>query len=469
MLTYDMNTRGKYTLYEFLYRSIKIDILSGKIKSGDKLPSKRSLANHLDISVVTVENAYTQLSIEGYVYSVEKSGYYVSEIQSGKNNTKLNKTVFDEQNARKITSESCFMDFKTNNVSETRFPFSVWSKVTREVLTDKNTQLLNPTPFNGTIELRSEIAQYLYRFAGMDVNPEQIIIGAGTEQLYNMLIQFFTRDCVFAVENPGYPKIAQIYEANGVKCEYIDIDDEGIDILKLEQSNADIVHISPSHHFPTGVTMPIKRRQEILKWAGTSKERYIIEDEYDSEFRFVGKPISTLQSIDGGNKVIYMNTFSKTIAPTIRISYMVLPIHLINDYQEKMGFYSCAVSSFEQHTLARFINRGYFERHINRMRNFYKLQRKIILDELKNSRFSSNIDIVESNSGLHFIVDLNTNLTDNKIIDLSKKNGIIISCLSDYYFGEKEDISGKIVINYSNFDNNKLKEAVERLFSSIFE
>lgn len=466
MLTYDMNIRGNVSLYEFLYRSIKADILCGKIKSGDKLPSKRSLANHLNISVVTVENAYTQLSIEGYVYSVEKSGYYVSELQSSKNVEKVHKKL---SKAINLSEENYFMDFKTNNVNETKFPFSIWSKVTREVLTDKNTQLLNPTPFNGTMELREEIANYLYRFAGMDVDSEQIIIGAGTEQLYNMLIQFFKKDCVFAVENPGYPKIAQIYEANGVEFEYIDIDEEGIDILKLEKSNANIVHISPSHHFPTGVVMPIKRRQELLKWAEIAKDRYIIEDEYDSEFRFVGRPISTLQSIDSGNKVIYMNTFSKTIAPTIRISYMVLPIHLVNEYKEKMGFYSCAVSSFEQHTLARFINRGYFERHINRMRNFYKLQRKFILDELKKSRFSSNIDILESNSGLHFIVDVDTELSDFEIIDSARKNGIIISCLSDYYYGNKDDISGKIVINYSNFENEKLEEALERLFSNIIE
>ncbi|MGL5256378.1 MAG: PLP-dependent aminotransferase family protein [Proteocatella sp.] len=465
MLTYDMNQRGEYTLYEFLYRSIRTDILSGKIKKQDKLPSKRSLASHLNISVVTVENAYTQLAVEGYIYSVEKSGYYVSEVQNSMPGKKVhNKNLnFIEKN------KSSFMDFKTNNVNESKFPFSIWSKVTREVLTDKNTQLLNPMPFNGIIELREEIAQYLYRFTGIDVIADQIIVGAGTEQLYNMLIQFFGKDSIFAVENPGYPKIAQIYTANEVKCEYIDIDEDGIDISKLERSNANIVHISPSHHFPTGVVMPIKRRQDILKWANEKDDRYIIEDEYDSEFRFVGRPISTLQSIDTGEKVIYMNTFSKTIAPTIRISYMILPIHLLESYRQKIGFYSCAVSSFEQHTLARFINRGYFERHINRMRNFYKLQRKLILDELKNSHFSSKIDIMESSSGLHFIVDVDTVLSDYEIINSAAENGIIISCLSEYYYGKRDDISGKIVINYSNFENEKLKEALERLFNNIID
>jgi GntR family transcriptional regulator/MocR family aminotransferase len=464
MLTYNLENRGNTTLYEFLYTSIKNDILEEKIIANEKLPSKRTLSEHLRISTVTVENAYMQLLVEGYIYSVEKKGYYVS---------KLHKNFFHQTSERRKEpmnipkKQECFMDFKANSINAENFPFSVWSKLTREVLSEKNTQLLQKMPFNGVEELRHVIVEYLYRFRGIVVSKDQIVIGAGTEYLYNLLIQFFGKNNILGVENPGYSKISEIYKANDVAYEYISLDQYGLSISELEKSKSNIIHISPTHHFPTGIVMPIQRRQEILNWVNERENRYIIEDDYDSEFRFTGRPIQPLQSIDKNEKVIYINTFTKSIAPTLRISYMVLPPRLMERFTEKMGFYSCTVSSFEQYTLARFMEKGYFEKHINRMRNFYKSQRDLILKEINESAFEEKVKVLEKDAGLHFILDVNTEHGDLEIIEMAHKKGIEISCLSEYYWGEKENLRHRIIINYSSINGKKVREAMNRLLCII--
>ena len=227
----------------------------------------------------------------------------------------------------------------------------------------------NP-PCGGIMALRQAIADYLHAFRGMVVNPEQIIVGAGTEYLYGLLIQLLGDDKIYGIENPGYPKIAKIYDSMHVSYSAIDLDEHGVCIYSLEDHQIDIMHLSPSHHFPTGIITPISRRYELLGWASKDENRYIIEDDYDSELRLGGKPIPTLQSIDVSDKVIYMNTFTKTLSSTVRISYMVLPASLTELFYKKLSFYSCTVSNFEQYTLARFMESGSFEKHINRLRNY---------------------------------------------------------------------------------------------------
>ncbi|MEA4986699.1 MAG: PLP-dependent aminotransferase family protein [Anaerovorax sp.] len=472
MLTYNLHNKEKSTLYELLYTNIKNDILDGKIASNEKLPSKRSLAQHLKISIITVENAYTQLLSEGYIYSIEKKGYYACELQKTSLQKPLKSQVKTHIQPLERKKDEFLIDFKSNAVPAEKFPFSVWSKLMREVLSEKGSQLLQPMPFNGTEQLRTAIADHLYHFRGMHVLPDQILIGAGTEYLYHLLIQLLGREHVYALENPGYSKISKIYAANDVSFASIHLDSQGLSIHELKQSKANIIHISPSHHFPTGIITPMKRRQEILNWANQDSSRYIIEDDYDSEFRFHGKPIQTLQSIDANEKVIYINTFSKTIAPTIRISYMVLPFHLMEKFREEMGFYSCTVSSFEQYTLASFIEKGHFERHINRMRNFYRSQRDSLLEKIKKSPFNKKVTVLEENSGLHFILDVNTDISDEELIQQAHNNGINISCLSDYYYGcknnlQEKNLQHKLVINYSCIDCEKVMENVHRLLSIL--
>ncbi len=493
MLTYSFSEIGSDSLYEYLYKCIKMDILNGTLAAGDKLPSKRSFAKHLNISTITIENAYAQLQAEGYIYSIPKKGYFTADIStlsipSGKKFTASDfqhpGTASSPALSRNIPKDSTdsamllpkspaaiFADLQNNQTNPANFPFSVWVKLMREVINSKSTELMTNSPSGGVNELRTAIADHLKQFRGMIVEPQQIIVGAGTEYLYGLLIQLLGHDKIYAVEDPGYQKVAKIYQSNQVSCQFIPMDPQGIRIDALENLNAQVAHISPSHHYPTGIITPISRRYELLAWAAKSESRYIVEDDYDSEFRLMGRPIPSLQSIDVMEKVIYFNTFSKSLSPTIRIGYMVLPQHLVDDFNKRLGFYSCTVSTFEQYTLARFIREGYFEKHINRMRSFYHTQKDVLLKCIKNSPLASLVKITEEDSGLHFLMELNTNLSDGDISKVAAREGIRVVCLSEFYHTKENLMSGMsdhiLVINYSGLDPDVIEEAIERLARSL--
>lgn len=463
MLTYSFENKGSESLYEYLYNQIKSDIISSKLAPDEKLPSKRTLAKHLNVSTVTVENAYQQLVAEGYIYSVAKSGYYVSHVPTSQPTSSL-KPVWK---TKSTSSPTYFTDFANNSTSKDNFPFTTWTKLMRETMSDEADNLMASSPSIGVAALRSSIADYLFQFRGMTVNPEQIIIGAGTEYLYGLIIQLLGRKKTYAVEDPGYQKITKIYQANEVSCIPIPMDRNGIDTQYLDSTNADVLHISPSHHFPTGIVTPISRRYELLSWAAKAQDRYIIEDDYDSEFRLLGKPIPSLQSIDVLEKVIYMNTFSKTLTSTIRISYMVLPQSLMEIYKSKLNFYSCTVSTFEQYTLARFIEKGHFEKHINRMRNYYRAQRDAVISCIKKHPLYDKVKIREENAGLHFLLTVDTHYSDQELVERARKNNIHIACLSEYFSNEEHSTEHVLLINYSGIEKENIEKAVELLFLSI--
>ncbi|MDY5577166.1 MAG: PLP-dependent aminotransferase family protein [Lachnospiraceae bacterium] len=465
MLTYSFENLGNDSLYEYLYKCIRQDILNGTLTAGTKLPSKRTFAANLNISTITVENAYAQLLAEGYIYSIPKKGYYVSEIipepvRDGQVSEQQHSTL--PQN-----NPSYFTDIGHNQTNPENFPFTIWAKLMREIIIDKSRELMTNPPCGGIPELREAISGHLLQFRGIHVSPEQIIIGAGTEYLYGLIIQLLGHDKIFAVEDPGYKKIASIYKCNNVECRHIPLDQDGISIQALEQSDADIIHISPSHHYPTGIITPISRRYELLAWALKSDSRYIIEDDYDSEFRLMGKPIPSMQSIDVSEKVIYINTFTKSLSSTIRISYMILPGHLLDKFYRKLSFYACTVSNFEQYTLAKFIQEGYFEKHINRMRNSYRNQRNAILECIKKSSLSSIATIMEEDSGLHFLIKLDTIIPDHVLQGRMKKEELKISFLSQYYFQPNPDAEHIIVMNYSGMDQNLAEIYIHKLCKCI--
>ena len=320
MLTYALDKTAGVSLYEQLYRRVKEDILSGRLAAGEKLPSKRALAAHLEVSVITVKNAYEQLMAEGYLTGVEKKGYFVSSVLPPLPSQPPPVT----QDAPEPGERTWFLDLVTNSIDAEDFPFTVWARLMRQTILEQGTGLLHPTPPQGAWALRRAIADHLRQFRGMAVGAEQIIVGAGTEVLYSLLVQLLGREMTYGVEDPGYGKIARIYRACGASVAAVPLDGDGLSVQELRRSGADVVHISPSHHYPTGRVMPITRRQELLRWAQEKPERIILEDDYDSEFRFVGRPIPTLFSVDDSGQVVYLNTFSKTIAPSIRISFMVL-------------------------------------------------------------------------------------------------------------------------------------------------
>ena len=448
MVTYELKKAPGVPLYEALYRCIRGDILSGKLKPGEKLPSKRALAQNLEVSKITVETAYNQLLSEGYLRSEEKVGYFVETVE------RPVVPAAEPKAAASGTEQVWLLDLTANGTEQ--FPFSVWMKLQREVMLDYGQALLLPLPNRGVPELRQAIAGHLADFRGMRVEPENILIGAGTDFLYNLLMQLLGREKIYAVEEPGYSKIRKIYAAGGVTCVSAPMDELGVMPGRLQ--NADVLHFSPSHHFPTGLVTPVNRRMELLDWAGDS--RWIIEADYDSEFRFDAHPMPAMQALAGKGRVIYMNTFSKSIAPSIRISYMVLPPALMAEFQSRLGFYSCTVPSFEQYTLARFLSRGYFEKHINRMRKLYKNRRNLVISFLNRCPFADRLTILEQDAGLHFLLKVDTALTDAELTARLARAGIRVQALSEFYHDSPED-QKCLVINYAGVREEALEQALE--------
>ncbi|MFQ6844472.1 MAG: PLP-dependent aminotransferase family protein [Lachnospiraceae bacterium] len=461
MITYTFTNTGSDSLYEYLYKCIKNDILQGNIRAGEKLPSKRTFAKNLGISVITVENAYEQLIAEGYIYSIPKKGFYVTDLKKEVETEK--KTVTKEMVPITGGESGYFADFTSNQTQSELFPFTVWTRMIREVLGENQIQLMTNPPCGGIYPLREAIAKYLKEFRGMTVLPEQIIIGAGTEYLYGLLIQLLGTDKIYAVENPGYRKIAKIYRSWKVACEYIDMDEEGVQIGELQRKRVDILHISPSHHYPTGIVMPVSRRYELLGWAAKSNSHYIIEDDYDSELRLGGQPIPTMQSIDVSDRVIYMNTFTKTLASTVRISYMILPPPLLEQFYERLSFYSCSVSNFEQYTLGKFIEEGFFEKHINRLRNHYHKKRDILLGAIRESRLGDLVHISGEEAGVHFLMEIQTEKEEEEFLTCAQTQGIRLSPLSAHYHNRETERKNVYVMNYSSVQMEDTQEIVRRL------
>ena len=356
MLTYDLQAAGQPKYYQ-LYTCIREDILHAELLPGQKLPSKRALAEHLHVSVVTVSGAYEQLVEEGYLAAKPRSGYYVCRLSQ-------------LPSAGAAAPRLCLLSDAPQPAAAQEgygFRYSALTKLMREVIADCGTRLLEKPPHYGCAELRNAIAGYLLRYRGMLAQPEQIIIGSGAEYLYGLIVQLLGRDRLYGLEDPGYEKIRQVYRANGAQCDLLPLGNDGIRADALSATQASVLHITPFHSFPSGVTTSAAKRSEYLAWAA-SRKAILVEDDFDSEFSENKKPLQTLYSMDRSGCVIYVNTFSHSLAPSMRMGYMVLPEALAAYYREKLGFYSCSVPLFDQYVLARFIDRGYFERHLNRLR-----------------------------------------------------------------------------------------------------
>lgn len=366
MLTYPMNQREDKPKYYYLYSAIKEDILSGNLKKNEKLPSKRTLAEHLGISLITVENAYQMLKEEGYIESRERSGYFVTELKAlGKKVSTTHELKLLECKRQLQFSDEYTVE---NNKEEGRlFPESVYFKTVRSVLTEYGSELLEKSPNEGCAILRNAIAKYLLRYRGIFAQPEQIIIGSGAEYLYSTIVRMFGNDKVYGLENPSYHQIQAVYEGMGAQCELLKMGKEGVLSTELEKTQADILHVTPFHSYPSGVTASVRKRMEYLEWA-KQRNAIIVEDDFDSEFFMPGKPIDTLYMSDDSQSVIYINTFSKSLSPSIRIGYMILPEKWMEKYKENVGEFSCTVPVLDQYVLAEFMDKGHFEQHLNRVR-----------------------------------------------------------------------------------------------------
>ncbi len=459
MLVYDLRKRGKRSKYDYLYQCLKEDILSGKLYEGEKMPSKRQLSEANGISIRTVMNAYEQLMMEGYLESRERSGYYV--VSNFDSPLRYQKAEIRE--AAPELEEVWLADFTANTTVYEKFPFSMWTKAMRQVLADYGLHLMKRGEFLGSPELRYEIAKYLYHNRGMLVSPDCIVIGTGIEYLYSRLISLLPANAVYAVENPGYRKIRLIYENLGLKWTWNAMGMDGIHMGSLRKSGATVVHTSPEHHYPLGTVMSARRRQELLKWLEEDADHYIIEDDYDCEFRYSGHAIPALYGLDHCQRVIYMNTFSKTLSPGIRISYMVLPPKLLKRYVDTANFFSNTSSNLEQHTLAVFLRDGYFDRHLNRMRRYYLHQGEMLKNAIQQTSAIPAEEILGMESGTHLLIRLKTELSDAEIKLRARMKGINLCCLSEFCIDEKARYRHTLVLNYSGLAEEKMLAVVREL------
>lgn len=478
MLTYALNRTARESLYEQLYRALRLDIESGVLGAGDRLPSKRAFAKHLGVSVVTVEGAYDQLVAEGYVRAVPRSGFYVQEIGPNlasfsrvSTSAEVKVPLGDSSGAK---SASCrpearisgndgvekleklarkgapfciahseeglagvspgagrkwLADFTGATAPEGVFPYAAWARTLRRVLADESERtVLEASRPQGSPRLRAAIAAHLRGFRGMEVHPDQIVIGSGAQSLYGLLVQLLGRDLVYGVEDPGYPRLTRIYESNDVTVRPIALDGEGPALESLARAGVDVLHCTPSHQFPTGITVPVSRRRSLLEWAqggvaapkdgaaageargrsvkaSSARPRYLIEDDFDCEFRMAGRPVPPLAALDGAGRVVYANTFSKTLGGAFRIGYMVLPEALAERFRDGLGFYACTVGALEQLTLARFMESGDYERHVNRQRTRYRRLLSALIDALAASSAGDHLHFANAGAGLHFLME----------------------------------------------------------------
>lgn len=480
MLAYDLSKRGEKPIYKYLYECLRADIIAERLKPNEKLPGKRTLARTLDISTNSVMNAYNMLLTEGFIYSSEKKGYYVEKLNF---RVKAAPAPLVGSIDPELHEEEFFADFKANRTSLKLFPYTVFGRYMREALSISSDFLYRTVPYKGLYELRTAISEYLYRNRNMSVDPSQIIIGAGTEYLYGRLLQVLGEGRTFAISDPGYRKFEKIAASYRVPWKYIPVDDSTISMKGLEKSGADVVHVSPANLFPVGMAMPMKRRLELIEWSNRKPGRYIIEDDYDSEFRFGPLQMQPLFAESYYENVIYMNTFSKTMVPSLRISYMVLPRNVMKKYEDSMSFYSCTVSSFEQYALSRFIAEGHYERHVFRLVNYYRKLRQQVIAAIKTSPLAEYSRVEQYDAGTHFLLWVKTDLTESEIRARALEKGLQLNFFSEYmsdlkrvsFFAVSSEGIGYgagetcLVINYAGLSEEHLDETWARLASVFVE
>ena len=489
----DLQGGAKAPLYEKIYEYIKNEIVDGKISKGEKLPSTRLLAKNLSVSRSTVELAYDQLLAEGYIEAEPYRGYFVCDIealyqleQRNHMQEKLQagqswQTGWKTETEKKVENSTAEVslkhgaefskhqeiDFSPYMIDTQNFPYNVWRKLHKNVLLDDREEILLSGDGQGDHELRMAIADYLHQARGVNCVAEQIVIGAGNEYLELLLAQVLGEKKTVLMDDPTYLQAYRTFSNMGYLVKNIPAEQGSMPIEAVRRENADILYVMPSHQFPLGTVMPLKQRLELLKWASEKEGRYLIEDDHDSEYRYKGKPIPALQSIDHEEKVIYLGTFSKSIAPSLRISYMVLPQHLLKNYQNFCGFYSTTVSKIQQEVLREFIRGGYFGRHLNKMRGIYKNKHDFLVSELKKRPWVENI--AGDNAGLHVLVQVDTQMNEAELCERAAEQGIHLMGISEHYIHKPPVSKPVILLGYGKPDEKKILEGLNRLEHMILK
>lgn len=443
MLTYELDRSVAVSLYEQLYRCIRADIESGTLLPGERLPPKRTLARHLGISPITIENALAQLVAEGYVTAEERKGYFVAffqgalpcQRQARRSKADASPATLTEETSQP-TEYPSIADLTGTTAPIGLFPYRVWTRTVRAALAEGSEEsLLTAAQPQGSPTLRAAIAEHLRGFRGMDVEPERIVIGAGAQVLYQLIAQLLTTRSRIALEDPGYPRLQRVYESMGMRTYGIPVIGDGSSLDHLRSAPFEAIHCMPSHQFPTGITMTAPARCALLEWAHDAPERYLIEDDYDCEFRMQGMPITALAAIDDGTKVIYLNTYTKSLGGAFRIGYMVLPRPLVKDFRERLSFYSCTVGGIDQATLCRFITTGNYERHCNRQRNHYRRISHHLSQALTRSIEAWGGTLLNVGAGLHFVMRVDALADEQKegaFVEALQRSGVKMAPLSAY-------------------------------------
>ena len=432
-------------LYMQIYEYFKNEIINGTYKANTKLPSKRNLAKEYNISLNTVDNAYSKLLEEGFIYSKERQGFFVSDVGE--------LYVLDSKPIH-ITKEeeNIEYDFSYSGVSE-EFPYKIFKKISSNIFDNKD--ILEKVDYQGYLPLRTQISEYLDKSRGFKADPSQIVISSGSEYLFQIIFKLISGK--FGIEDPGYNMLSNIMDTNDINYEFIPVDKNGMDLTKLKKSKSDFCVITPAHQFPTGVIMNMQRRVELLNM---KKIKYVIEDDYDSEFKYSKRPVPALKSIDVNDKVIYIGSFSKSISPSFRVSFMVLPFDLVEKYNKIFKFFICPVSIMVQKMLTNFIESGEFEKHLNRMRKIYSKKRQLLIDMLNERK---DITIKGADAGLHLVLEYPKTYTEEEIIKKAKEKKIKVYGLSSY--GTKREIPS-ILLGFATLSEDKLKEGI-KLFLEI--
>lgn len=457
------------SIYQQIYENIKDFILQRKLKSGEKLPSKRKLANQLNVSVNSVTNAYEQLLAEGYIYTIERKGYYVENIAPF--------THQDESVTNKLPDDlkEEWMDHQTGWLSLSHmtsdisvFPFKEWTKCQQMAIKSQKRELSEIPHPQGPYIVRNTIAGMIALTRGVICEPEQIVIGAGTQLLIRQLMEIESSNTVIAMEDPGYSRFYTLLRHMGFDVRALQLDKKGIRMNEIEASDANFLFVTPSHQFPTGKIMPISRRIQLLNWSTQGANRYIVEDDYDSEFKYETDNIPSLQSLDRNHRVIYTGTFSKTMLPGLRISYMVLPPDILREYRKKHFNLMQSSNTLVLYTLHYFIKTGAYERHIKRMNHHYEIKRQLVKKQLQQ-RFQNDVQIKDIPAGLHFFAQFKSDKSYEAIEDNARNEKLEIYSMKRFMLEHKYKEEGIIdlVIGFANIKTADIPEAMERLYRVV--
>lgn len=458
MLMFDINKKINTPIYIQLYENIKKNIINDVMRYNEKLPSKRQLSHYLSVSQTTIEHAYQLLCDEGYIYSKNRSGFYINDI--------VNLPVTYKSKIPKahyIEEQKYQYSFKLGAIDKTHFPNDLFRKYAKEAFDEQQIDLLDSGHKQGDFNLRKEISYYVFHSRGVNCSPDQIVVGSSTEQLLSIITDIIS-ESKYMIEDPLYKQVRDLLKRKHIPFDFIPVTQNGIDIEQIIKTDSDVVYITPSHQFPTGVIMDLKRRTQLIKWASEQDNRFIIEDDYDSEFRYSGRPIPALQSLDHSDSVIYVSTFSKSISPSLRVAYAVLPKNLIALYHKKTNIEGGTVPRHTQYMLARFMNEGHFERHLNRMRKIYRTKRDIILEQLK--KYPETFSISGELTGMHFILNVHNGLSLEECIRRIEACNIDIKPLSHYRF-KQTDEKPHFVLGFGGINIEDAKTHINSLIECL--